>query len=152
MRQKKCPACQSGNIRTRLKLRSHDTAYDTCIDCKAVWESVPDGEHFKRDGELIAFKHPCDNCAFRPGSPESQDKAGWRLLLEQLRAGGTFYCHKGVAIKTAGEGHKADFDFPLGESGLPDKNQMRLCRGFLNAWAVWTAREGRPRPATSEQA
>jgi hypothetical protein len=143
MKLKKCPECGSANIRARLKVQSHETLYDICVDCCAVWESIPASEHFKRDGELIAFKQPCDNCAFRSGSPESQDKEAWRNLLEQLRAGGSFFCHKGVPIKTLGKGHGADFKFPLRPDGMPDKDQMRLCRGFLKAWAVWMAQADR---------
>lgn len=143
MKLLECPSCKSSNIRQRLKVSGHDTLYDICADCKAVWESIPAGEHFKRDAELIAFKHPCDNCAFRPGSPESSDKPAWRDLLAQLRAGGTFYCHKGVPIRMLGRGHGADFNFPLNAAGVPDKNEMRLCRGFLNAWSAWQAKRER---------
>jgi hypothetical protein len=46
---------------------------------------------------------PCDNCAFRPGSPEQADTAKWKELIAKLRAGGTFHCHKGVPIAPESE-------------------------------------------------
>lgn len=103
----------------------------------AIWESIPDGEQYTRDGEMLRFHEPCDNCAFRPGSPESQDKAEWRKLMEKLRAGGQFFCHKGVPLVTVGEGSKAEFDFPKLPNGEWDREHMRLCAGYCKAWGAW---------------
>jgi hypothetical protein len=140
MKLKKCPSCRSANIarHQRHPEKPDGTFYDACRDCMAIWESIPQGEQYKRDGELMAFHEPCDNCAFRPGSPESHDKAEWRKLMDKLRAGGSFLCHKGVPIKSVGEGSRADFDFQCDASGLPAPERSRLCRGYLNAWSNWT--------------
>jgi hypothetical protein len=143
-RIKKCPACGSGNLMLRRKSLSRGTFFDACRDCAAIWESIPEGEHFKRDGELLAFHQPCDNCAFRPGSPESEDKKAWRELIEKLRDGGHFFCHKGVPILELGAGSAASFDFPKGPDGKEDINKLRFCRGYLNAWLAWM----RPGPGT----
>jgi hypothetical protein len=89
----------------------------------------------------MPFREPCDNCAFRAGSPESQDKEEWKKLMEQLRAGGQFFCHKGVPLVTVGEGARASFEFPKRPDGEWDRDRMRLCRGFLNAWSKWIERE-----------
>lgn len=136
---RKCPRCQSANLRGPMKHpeKPDGCLYTACADCMTVWESIPTGEHFKRDGELMPFREPCDNCAFRPGSPESQDKAKWRELMTSLKAGGSFFCHKGVPLVTVSTGSNASFDFPKGADGIEDPQQMRTCRGFLNAWSVW---------------
>lgn len=150
---KKCPRCNSANL---LRNQPHPerpkgTIYDACRDCMAIWESIPAGEHYKRDGELMPFHEPCDNCAFRAGSPESQDKVEWRKLIDQLRAGGQFCCHKGVPLVTVGEGSRASFDFPKGPDGKEDRNQMRTCRGFLNAWSKWVEREMQQTTMTDQE-
>ena len=143
-----CPAC--GAVEGLIQfppglLQDADTRYSGCVACRAIWESLPDGEPFLRDGELMPFVEPCDNCAFRAGSPESQDKTRWRKLLAKLKRGGRFYCHKAVPISPHG-----GFEFPVkrgvqdatGELGpVEDEDRMRLCRGFLNAWWRWCAAE-----------
>jgi hypothetical protein len=138
-RIRKCPRCNSAELRGPMPHpeKPQGTLYQACADCLAVWEAIPEGEHFKRDGEQLAFREPCDNCAFRPGSPESQDKPQWRDLMTQLKAGGSFYCHKGVPLVTVGQNSNASFDFPKGTDGKEDMNRMRLCRGYLNAWNIW---------------
>ena len=41
--------------------------------------------------------HMCDNCAFRPGSPERADPYLWFQIEEATIIGGQpFYCHKGM--------------------------------------------------------
>lgn len=143
MKLKKCPKCNSGNIVRRQKhpQRPDGTFYDACRDCMAIWESIPAGEQYKRDGEMMPFHEPCDNCAFRPGSPESQDKAEWRKLIEKLRSGGQFFCHKGVPLETVGTGSLASFEFPKRADGEWDRERMRTCRGYLNAWSKWTEQQ-----------
>lgn len=130
-----CPRCGSGRLVSPIGLTER---LEFCMECRAVWEGIPAGEFYRRDGELMAFRSPCDNCAFRKGSPESADRAGWRNLIEQLRhgPGGMFYCHKGVPfdpVHQPGTG----FLFPKRPDGGYDQSQMRLCRGFLNAWGRW---------------
>jgi hypothetical protein len=138
---KKCPKCGSRNLLLHQQPPGRTTFYDVCRVCVAVWESLPEGERYKRDGELMAFEKPCDNCAFRAGSPESENKVEWKKLLTELRAGGEFFCHKAVPLTTIGEGSRASFEFPQKADGKFDVGNMRLCRGFLNAWAAWVAKD-----------
>lgn len=131
-----CPACNSESI---MRILSRDLdKYDACLECRAVWERLPTGEPYRRDGELLPFGEPCDNCAFRSGSPESEDKEKWRALLASLRAGGKFYCHKGVPLDySVHGGENVGFAYPVKPDGKHDTENMRLCRGYLNAWAKW---------------
>jgi hypothetical protein len=132
-----CPMC--GSLETVSLVRLHrGTRMSGCFACRALWETIPDGETHRRDGELMPWRKPCDNCAFRAGSPESQNRVKWRELLARLKAGGQFFCHKGVPIEqaTIAEG-LIEFDYPKGADGKEDPERMRVCRGFLNAWAVW---------------
>ncbi len=145
---RQCPLCSSTNI---VELRACEVDHvpiSGCGDCLAVWESLPTGEDYRTDGELMAFREPCDNCAFRPGSPESEDKAKWRELLAKLKAGGRFFCHKAVPFHTEKMWTVKDeadtvksFDYPKREDGKEDPEQMRLCRGYLNVWSKWIEQE-----------
>lgn len=144
-----CPSCGSGRIACVLGLQER---LDFCMKCHRVWEPLPAGEPYTIDGEQLAFKIPCDNCAYRGNSVERQDPEGWRDLQQMLENGGEFYCHKGVpfsvvdpkapgALVDAGD---RGFEFPRKESSVDiggecqpyqhyDKDRMRLCRGYLNA-------------------
>ena len=150
-----CPAC--GSLRTRdvpenFSSSLRDTRYRVCIACASVWEPFP-AEGYIED-EVCA--EPCDNCAFRPGSPEQADPVRWKELLESLRPDvdgwfqGRFYCHKQVPIDmTRGPGN---FLFPQAPITMDDKpvlspstgepmlhydiSKMRTCSGFLRMfWA-----------------
>ena len=56
--------------------------WQACLDCRAVWEPFP--PTYARDPVCA---EPCDNCAFRFGSPEQKDTEGWNYLIEILRSG-----------------------------------------------------------------
>lgn len=135
-RTPRCPACRARDFFDReippLSSGHHfyGPAIRTCRRCGAQWE--PEPEPVDRLAPLDAWSAPCDNCAFRPGSPELEDVAAWRATLDSLRAGGGFYCHKGVVIDPASE---HGFRYPA------DATQLRLCRGFLNAVRAWEARD-----------
>ena len=74
--------------------------------------------------DLPAFKEPCNNCAFRKGSPEQDDPYGWeRMLYSLANSSQGFHCHKGVPIE---EGAEHGFAYP------ENNRKMRLCRGYLN--------------------
>lgn len=151
-----CPACGSNAIvvvarpdvpENLRRLMSAD--YQFCCDCGAMWEPFP--ETYARDPVCAA---PCDNCAFRPGSPEQQDKAGWKSLMASLKPQddgkwGRFYCHKGVPLDQARPGNflfprrpvlidgkplrKADGTFATVE----DTTRMRVCSGYLRMmWSI----------------
>lgn len=147
-----CPVCGSANILCMTGMN-----LDMCLKCHRVWERLPTGEAYLRDGEMLAFKKPCDNCAFRQGSTERNDPELWAELQFKLDNGGDFFCHKGVplthsveelkALLDAGDyDQKNAFDFPMVEKTVDvagtchpyqayDRDKMRLCRGFLAA--IW---------------
>lgn len=150
-RDNRCPACGS---RVIIEIAQQDMAhrYDFdigcdwqgCSSCKAVWEAFP--ASYVRDPVCA---EPCDNCAFRPNSPEQQDSETWRAMLEKLKPDPAtgwfterFFCHKGVPIDlTLGPGN---FRFPQKsltledgtETVVYDQARMRTCSGFLRMfWA-----------------
>lgn len=147
-----CPACGSPKVTTLdpdqirervaeaapettvrvLRLLEHHGTLQICPSCKAAWEPLPPGEPRHPEEPNMSFPEPCDNCAFRPGSPEVEDRAEWKKLLTKLKHGGRFYCHKGVPL-----GGEDGFQYPKKADGTHDEGRMRLCRGFLNAWAKW---------------
>lgn len=144
-----CPACGSDRI-VRANTRDPEQ-YDLCLGCKRAWERLPAGEPYLRDGEMMPWKKPCDNCAWRGNSPERKDPERWALLQESIAyQNGSFYCHKGVPFKLNGtevafEYPKtttpqrkvlADFDVTLPEGLSYDVEKMRLCRGYLNAHVI----------------
>jgi len=100
-----------------------------CANCRTAWEPI-DGALIWDSSDLCAsFSEPCDNCAFRPGSPEQANPEKWKEMIRQLRAGGAFHCHKGVPLDPEGED---GFAYP---KHRPEK--LRLCRGYLNALGKW---------------
>lgn len=137
-----CPACGSDRIGrdvlpAHLRSAIGSTELELCLSCKAIWEPFPAGGI----EEDPVCADPCDNCAFRPGSPEQQDREGWRKLIASLDPDpetgiprGRFYCHKAVPIDlTKGPGN---FLFPTRPDGQFDEARMRTCSGFLRM--VWT--------------
>lgn len=156
-RDPRCPACNSGRTMA-MPLEKFSPAFQAigvtsdwhgCLDCRAVWEPFP--PLYARDPVCA---EPCDNCAFRPGSPEQRDKERWRRLMDTLKsnedgARGRFYCHKGVPIDMArGPGN---FLFPRklvemdgqvvedkdGAVTMEDTDIMRVCSGYLRmVWAI----------------
>lgn len=154
-RPTRCPVCRAREIVVIPRgaiAGLHDCEHATCLRCKALWETFPE---MMIEDPVCA--EPCDNCAFRPGSPEQQDKEAWKRLTEHLRpkdgddlsVNGRFYCHKGVPIDMSkGPGNFLFPERPLlmdGESVLengkpkmiPDTSQMRVCSGYLRMlWAL----------------
>jgi hypothetical protein len=161
-----CPACGSkrthdmplDSIPFTLRTDAHiDCGWMMCLDCAAVWEPFP--ESYVRDPVCAEL---CNNCAFRPGSSEQQDKVKWKALIDSLHPDaeyghfrGQFFCHKGVPIDMSrGPGN---FLFPMKPvllDGEPVKNpdgstvmtqdtsKMRTCSGFLRfVWAINAKRE-----------
>ncbi|API58900.1 hypothetical protein BSL82_05885 [Tardibacter chloracetimidivorans] len=124
-----CPRCASRRW-TAIK-NPHDQFYASdiriCANCRTAWEPFDPADIGIAGEPRSAFREPCNNCAFRKGSPEQADKAEWAKKLYQLERGASFHCHKGVPISPDSEN---GFDYP--EDG---KNplKLRLCRGFLNA-------------------
>jgi hypothetical protein len=151
-----CPSCHSRKVFSIPQESwpegiSIDCEWQGCIECSAVWEAFP--PVYARDPVCA---EPCDNCAFRPGSPEQADPVKWRALLDTLKPHpsgfgftGKFYCHKGVPIdQTKGPGNFLFPQKPMLIDGEPvrradgsiatteDPAQMRTCTGFLRmVWA-----------------
>lgn len=124
-----CPNCKSIGIerKTLPGINGLMTDYDMCRECATVWEAYPINWC-----EDVVGAEPCDNCAFRPGSPEQSDPAAWKELVAKLRSGNEFKCHKGAPIEGLDAG-KPEFD----EQWIRDRG--RLCAGFMHM--VWAMRE-----------
>lgn len=106
-----------------------------CGNCRTAWEPFDPADTIDPTTPNESFREPCGNCAFRPGSPEQADVVEWKRTIASLKAGGSFYCHKGVPI-TPSEGH--GFAYP---NGGRNRTKLRLCRGYLNMLpAIWKAR------------
>ena len=102
-----------------------------CINCQTIWEPFDPAELLDPKREpLDAFNHPCNNCAFRKGSPEQRDPEGFARLRAKLGwLGASFYCHKGVPVDP---GSEDGFAYPKNAEGMPIVRKLRLCRGYLN--------------------
>lgn len=130
-----CPRCASRktvDIELPIKLPNGEpqTFYARtvrgCLNCNTLWEPFDEADLLDEGERWSSFKHPCNNCAFRKGSPEQSDPVRWQELMDQLGwYEGRFYCHKGVPISAENEN---GFDYP----DPPKPNKMRLCRGYLN--------------------
>lgn len=136
-----CPACGSGRLVSVL-----GTDMGGCLSCMKFWERLPAGEPYLVDGEPMPFRLPCDNCAFRGKSPERLDPDTWMSLMLSLANGGEFYCHKATPfVYLAGQTVVKNWEHPKKrvtvdlagecvETEVYDRERMRLCRGFLNAF------------------
>lgn len=130
----RCPKCAC----RRTALIDNDVSdfyasrLEVCANCRTVWEPMPaGGTHLDDDGTPFAFGKPCDNCAFRKGSPEREDPEAWKSLIKKLESwDGQFYCHKGVPIDPTSED---GFRYPKHRDGKQNIRKLRLCRGYLNA-------------------
>lgn len=138
-----CPKC--GNRRRTLDAAQpvtpfYATVLRVCGNCRTAWEPFEESALLDEGVRYSSFKDPCDNCAFRPGSYEQQDKEKWKELIAQLEfdvdqglmQSHRFYCHKGVPLdvehKTASD---SGFAYPYTEDGKPIVAKLRACRGYL---------------------
>jgi hypothetical protein len=126
-----CPKCKSPRLRIHADhgVKFYGRQIALCANCRTAWEPIDGAVVWDPSDPSASLSEPCDNCAFRPGSPEQADPAKWKDLIAQLRAGGTFHCHKGVPLDPKGED---GFAYP---KDRPEK--LRLCRGYLNALGKW---------------
>lgn len=122
-----CPkcGCQKVFVAAGMTFRGYGPDIANCQNCGAIWEPFDPEQIWDTDDPVCSFKEPCNNCAFRPGSNEQQDREKWKDLIGGLRQGGSFYCHKGVPIEPDTE---HGFAYPD-----HDRTKLRLCRGYLNA-------------------
>jgi hypothetical protein len=122
----RCPACRSRRTAVApgapMALSAVPTLFGVCADCRAIWDAYPaDWSHD------VCEAGPCDNCAFRPESPEIRDRASWKALLARLKAGEEFRCHKGAPILIDAKAETVEFDAAwINRHG-------RTCAGFHRA-------------------
>lgn len=100
-----------------------------CANCRCAWEPFDRRDVLHPQERASAFKEPCNNCAFRPGSPEQNDPKRWAELMGHLKRNGIFFCHKGVPLAPDSED---GFDYPKRRDGRHDTSKLRICRGYLN--------------------
>lgn len=123
-----CPRCGSDSV-------AHITLVDSshiagCTKCQTLWEPFSPSDLSSPNNPNSIFKKPCENCAFRPGSPEREDPVKWQALWEELilTQGSAFFCHKGVPLSTEeGQSH----EHPKCPDGTYDTKNMRHCAGWL---------------------
>lgn len=77
---------------------------------------------------------PCDDCAFRKGSPEQADPYRWAEIMEVVERGQHFHCHKGLP-----------HDIESGAYEAPDakRGRVTVCAGWLNAHVAHLKRRKR---------
>ncbi len=123
-----CPKCGCRTVIYLADLEAHGygPGLATCSNCSCLWEPFNPEQIWDPSDPVCSFKEPCNNCAFRPGSPEQKDRDTWMKLRKHIKANGSFYCHKGVPIE---EGAEHGFAYP--DSGK-NRNKLRVCRGYLN--------------------
>lgn len=126
----KCPKCGSSKVTVSetLEYEGYGPGLATCENCRCLWEYFTESMIWAPEEPFSSFKEPCNNCAFRKGSPEQEDKEEWGKLLQTLALSGSFYCHKGVPIEPDAE---HGFAYPH-KDGVPVTRKLRICRGYLN--------------------
>lgn len=133
-----CPKCASrkwGDVEQPVT-SFYAGVIRVCGNCGTAWEPFDPADMIDPDERCASFREPCGNCAFRPGSPEQANTVEWKKTIASLKAGGRFYCHKGVPI-TPNDGH--GFAYP---DHSKTRRNLRLCRGYLNMLpSIWKARE-----------
>jgi hypothetical protein len=126
--------------------------------CACIWEFFDEAELLDEGRRYSSFKEPCDNCAFRPGSPEQKDPAKWKELVAGLELSdscqpkGMFFCHKGVPldlerISPTDSGYK----YPVDAAGKFDQKKNRPCRGYYRMISVQLRRVFDAEKAEMEQ-
>jgi len=126
----RCPTCLSTKVMMTdmpadLEFYGRRVAF---CKCGAAWEPIDESQIWDRSDPYCSGGVPCDNCAFRSGSPERQDSGKWNDMMSKLKSGSQFFCHKGVPIAPKTEN---GFAYPS------DRAKLRLCRGYLNALGKW---------------
>lgn len=121
-----CPKCASRAVfvAADMEFEGYGPGIATCKNCKAIWEPFDPAQIWDTTDPVCSFKEACNNCAFRPGSNEQADREKWIAMLQSLRQGASFYCHKGVPIEPGAE---HGFAYPK------NREKLRICRGYLNA-------------------
>lgn len=130
-----CPSCESANVVHRLMVNGIMLEY--CKSCGAFWEAEL--------RECTASK-ACDNCAWRPGSPERADTAKWAAMMADFKRGATFYCHKRVPCQVDASGYSFAHLVEV-QGNRKVCTNAPICAGWL-AWKLGQI-YARPREAVS---
>ena len=102
-----------------------------CRQCTCLWEPFDVADLSIPQDRFSTFKAPCDNCAFRPGSPERLDPQKWDDLMIKIHVGeAVFHCHKGVPLADADDPGNSHDHF-TNEDGQIDMSKLRVCAGYL---------------------
>lgn len=141
----RCPKCASRKTTTAEQpvTKFYARTLEICGNCGTAWEPIDRALLWDPDDPMAAFAEPCNNCAFRPGSHEQQDVEEWKKTIASLKAGGQFFCHKGVpvVVDPDNKDYEIGFAYPRKRNGVQDPRKMRLCRGFLTMWGRMMQRE-----------
>jgi len=134
----RCPRCSCTKV-ILIKQLPTECTLELCGNCGAAWETYNPNDLLD-PWHLSSFREPCDNCAFRSGSPEQQDKDEWLKVIESIKTGdGGFFCHKGVPFDLESED---GFAYPRDKAGKPIVRKLRPCRGYLKMLGpLWLQRE-----------
>ena len=93
------PVRRRGWLLEQCRRRGDDVRHAFCRGCRAMWEPINPAILCDPDDPDSGLTRPCDNCAFRKGSPERLDPQKWeKLMMDIHRGGAVFYCHKGVPM------------------------------------------------------
>lgn len=133
-----CPGCASRRVGDFVQpfTKFYAATIRVCGNCRTSWEPFDPTELVDAKHELLgAFKHPCNNCAFRKGSPERADAAEWASKMLSMDRGASFYCHKGVPVEP-----ESVHGFAYPDEGK-NPRKLRRCRGYLNTVVAPRMRE-----------
>lgn len=149
---RKCPKCgnERGIITRTDAIGGHGPGLAACGNCGSAWEFFTEDKLLDPE-PCSSFTEPCNNCAFRKGSPEQDDPYLWMKIKEGVEAAEPFYCHKGVPITP---NVKNGFAYPERtvtmelaghrvETKVPDQSKLRMCRGWLNSRFAQIRKEAR---------
>ena len=108
-----CPACGSMNV----KFPEGEVEACVCFDCVQLF--VP-------ENRTNPDKQMCNDCAFRPNSPERQDLYKWAEIIRAtiVDQEHPFHCHKGLKCRLQGQ----DLVYLTPE---PGEALMHPCAGWL---------------------
>lgn len=119
-----CPKCCSERVEI-LTLKIDGVLLEGCKECGAFWEAEL--------RECPAAK-ACDNCAWRPGSPERSDPDRWAFLMSEFERGAPFHCHKRVPAVLDQHGYVFAFEI-VEQDGRQVVRNAPVCSGWL-AWKL----------------
>ena len=117
-----CPQCESDEV----IFTGETSAFGVCLSCRTIFVAYPD--NWCRDPFQA---EPCDDCAFRPGSPEQQDPERWAARMSRLKSDTLFYCHKGMPVDVDIAEQRTDY-----RADLPPEHRRRLCAGYARMIAA----------------